>query len=422
MCKCPDPNKACECKSECTSQDPGFDYPVVLSLNNFPFGLFGAKFKDCPNQTGGGLEGHANWVPVTMSGQLVWSTDQPIDEDADIYLIRPLDADKCDFSAYTSEWREHVEVEAAEYETFDSFWTSGWYYGFQFHKPGDLLSNDAIVVGLFSIDCVHSCKAELHPAYAIAARISESPLFHDGIWDDYWAIFARNYGNEGWCSHNDHPLDLQRIILSLPAPEGATSVSVIANDTNFFNSDHVPGTPPTRDEENTEFRANVGRSDVEKIRMAVSGLMGNEVRVAFAFPQDSPQVQSVNSHRAQVDGLLHLRWHTTLTAPPPVSPKRKDCGWASRTEKDWPFDTEKPPCNDSQCKTVRELPARSSQSGESFPVIVTSYSEIVATPFSNPTRIAMVSPDASTRKNTKQLKQLIKKHCKTGQPCKEDQY
>ena len=249
---------------------------------------------------------------------------------------------------------------------------------------------------------MHSRKAELHPAYAIAARISESPLFHDGIWDDYWAIFARNYGNEGWCSHNDHPLDLQRIILSLPAPEGATSVSVIANDTNFFNSDHVPGTPPTRDEENTEFRANVGRSDVEKIRMAVSGLIiraTNEGRVCFSPGLSASAICELSpstSRRTAASALAHDAYGAAAGLS-----QRKDCGWASRTEKDWPFDTEKPPCNDSQCKTVRELPARSSQSGESFPVIVTSYSEIVATPFSNPTRIAMVSPDASTRKNTK---------------------
>jgi hypothetical protein len=126
LCGCTTDREACKCQPECTSQAPSFDYPVVFSLNNLPFGLFGKHFKDCPSTPPGGLEGHANWAPVTMTGALTWGGPrqggvQVFDQDADIYLTKPHGADGCDWRAYTATWEQHIEVEAAGYETFESF-------------------------------------------------------------------------------------------------------------------------------------------------------------------------------------------------------------------------------------------------------------------------------------------------------------
>jgi hypothetical protein len=58
----------------------------------------------------------------------------------------------------------------------------------------------AIVIGLLGFDCVHGCHTELHPVYALAVRLSEEPD------SEHWAIMIRNWGDEGWCSLNEHPL------------------------------------------------------------------------------------------------------------------------------------------------------------------------------------------------------------------------
>jgi hypothetical protein len=60
----------------------------------------------------------------------------------------------------------------------------------------------AIVTGLMGLDCEHSCSTELHPVWAMAVRVKSDPA------DVVWAIFVRNWGNEGFCSQDQHYLDL----------------------------------------------------------------------------------------------------------------------------------------------------------------------------------------------------------------------
>ena len=60
----------------------------------------------------------------------------------------------------------------------------------------------AIVTGLLGLDTEHAgAQAELHPAYAVAIRVNDDPS------DETWAIFVRNWGNEGYCSSLPHPVD-----------------------------------------------------------------------------------------------------------------------------------------------------------------------------------------------------------------------
>jgi hypothetical protein len=67
--------------------------------------------------------------------------------------------------------------------------------------PGNGLAY-GVVYGIFGIDCEHGCRSEIHPAYAVAIQVNDAKD------SNKWAIFARNWGDEGFCSHYDHQLDL----------------------------------------------------------------------------------------------------------------------------------------------------------------------------------------------------------------------
>jgi hypothetical protein len=60
---------------------------------------------------------------------------------------------------------------------------------------------EAIVMGLYGVDCAHDCGAELHPVYALAIHVNNNLL------DDTWAIFVRNWGDEGYCGSHEEEID-----------------------------------------------------------------------------------------------------------------------------------------------------------------------------------------------------------------------
>jgi len=75
-----------------------------------------------------------------------------------------------------------------------------------------------VVSGLLGFDCGHNpCMAELHPAYAMAIHVDDDP------YDDQWAFFVSNYGNEGFCADDDHPLDLWSYTVRLPRSTASTT-------------------------------------------------------------------------------------------------------------------------------------------------------------------------------------------------------
>lgn len=126
-----------------------------------------------------------------------------------------------------------------------------------------------IVVGLAGLDCEHGCATELHPVYALAIHVNDDPQ------DDTWAIFARNWGDEGYCSQDQHPLDATRIAFMLPRP-GATAVAVASAATTFLTNDLSLAGP------------------------FVSLVANQGAVVEFRLPDPSRQ--------ARVNGELHLRW------------------------------------------------------------------------------------------------------------------
>ena len=62
---------------------------------------------------------------------------------------------------------------------------------------GRMVSNKgAVVAGLIGLDSEHGAYSELHPTYAMAIHTDSS------VTDDQWAFFARNWGDEGFCSQD----------------------------------------------------------------------------------------------------------------------------------------------------------------------------------------------------------------------------
>jgi len=124
----------------------------------------------------------------------------------------------------------------------------------------------ASVTGLLNLDCVHECHTELHPVQAMAVRTRREDCYPhatlseipppgvkgeeavsvecdtkelDARTDDSWMIFARNSGNEGSCSLDQHWVDRDVLRIFLPAPKGATlKVPMVrGNPQDIFFSD-----------------------------------------------------------------------------------------------------------------------------------------------------------------------------------------
>src|SRR5207253_6697629 len=137
----------------------------------------------------------------------------------------------------------------------------------------------AIVTGLIGLDCPHSCASELHPVWAMAIRVKSDPG------DETWAVFVRRFGNEGFCSDQQHYLDdlaNDTYTFRLPWREGATDVGV--NPSTVFES---------------RFGQATGG-------LAVAKNQGVLLSFTMAVPP-SPLVPG-----EMVNGELHLKW----TVPP----------------------------------------------------------------------------------------------------------
>ena len=276
------------CQTPCSTQAPSFDVPIDFSLNKW-VSCFGTKFLET-------LNGHANWAPVYYDGQLHWAGEQAFDEDADIMLQRRVGDEIYDWSGYSSNAKSEIEIEMAGYETWDHFGTEWFKKAWAERKQGHPLGIEAQVIGLMSLDCVHGCKVELHPVFAVAIHKSDPTRRADGTWDDYWAIFARNSGNEGWCSHDQHYLDRRQVTFVLPGPVNSTGVGAIG-DEEFKNDPYQEGM--------TEFKASATGLGVFG-PVLVPG--GAKITLTLGDPEN----------KSRINGFLHLRW--TAEGPPHEHP------------------------------------------------------------------------------------------------------
>jgi hypothetical protein len=180
-------------------------------------------------------------MAATWQGTLFWeSWSSPVtdDDDYNVNLV-PLGGEGLTVSS-----GGHIHAEFDSDETIDNF-NSLWWRSFH----GAVLRGDAdaramidgkfaIVIGLAGLDCEHSCSMELHPVYGLAIHVNDDPL------DDTWAIFVRNWGNEGYCSQHQHPLNTNEIAFLIPQPS-ATAVQLNPASTFQNNSTVVAISPPS---------------------------------------------------------------------------------------------------------------------------------------------------------------------------------
>jgi hypothetical protein len=168
---------------------------------------------------------------VTYDGSAQWYEHEPWygDDDYNIYITRD------DQSGYTQDNTNGVLTEFDSQETINYFITPWWT---AFHTAVDHSDADAeymltllgqpayiIEVGVMGLDCAHYCSSEIHPTYALAVHVKNEPS------DDEWAIFGRNWGDEGFCSLGEVvDSDLTKIYLTLPWYPGAADTAPVVTD------------------------------------------------------------------------------------------------------------------------------------------------------------------------------------------------
>lgn len=168
------------------------------------------------------LAGHVNWYPATYEGPIYWSSLTWSDNDYNMNVVPPNRNGLVTSSGSTL----HTEFDSTE--TINNFSHPWWKSFRQAVDSSDSLARSmvdgkkAIVSGLAGLDCEHDCYTEIHPVWLLAIRTRQD------AYKDVWAIFARNWGNEGYCSRYQHHLLLasNQYKVSLPWRAGATGVNV----------------------------------------------------------------------------------------------------------------------------------------------------------------------------------------------------
>lgn len=224
-------------------------------------------------------DGHFNWAAGTYAGLITWSHLATFDRDYNFKLAPP------DQAGLTTANRT-LKLEFDSHETINYFGTPWWD---SFHKAVDqseaaarqmVDGRFAIATGLVGLDCSHECRSELHPVWAMAIRVEDDPS------DEVWAIFVRRWGNEGFCSDDQHYLEgLQgnTYTFRLPWRPGASSVAV---------------------SQTTVFRSRLGVASGPDVLWAPN----QGVLVSFTMPVLSQVPTSQFPLGERVHGELHLQW------------------------------------------------------------------------------------------------------------------
>lgn len=255
-------------------------------------------------------EGHVNWFPGTYDGQIFFHDYSRAGQNFQDYDYNWL-LDTPNQAGVTKDndklnGRQMLLLEFDTRETINHFTTPFWD---SFHQAVDRGMSDgkyteakgmvngslAIVTGLIGLDCAHSCGSESHPVYAMAINVNEDPL------DDTWAIFVRNWGNEGWCSVDSHGFDFLNDIYTLRLPWRLGAQSVANTTASMFNTNNDALLGP-----------------------GVTPIPGKAVLVSFQLPN--------SDLHPWVNGELHLQWQGGSPAVMHPVPKGDEHAAAAATE------------------------------------------------------------------------------------------
>jgi hypothetical protein len=314
----------------CSSQTVTYDSAGTGSL----------AFWACPHGRDSGIissHGHVNWEPGTYSGTLTFeSHSQPgTDDDYSFQLATPGRA------GATSASPTGIHIEFDSDETIDHFDDNPWWK--QFHaavdaadqaqalvafaqslgfsaskvaklqeaadlaksvRDGMVNGHQAVVTGLLGLDTAHPPGLESHPVYALAVQTDRKAAVSGGT--DTWAIFARNWGNEGFCSSHSHPLGQGPLSVRIPWQDGATGkrAGVVAD--------------PARSAQLTGY--DLWGSNLNHLGWTHSVLPGEGVLLTFDL--NTPAFNT-----PLYFGTVSLKW--TFGPPPAASPLRKPASVAA---------------------------------------------------------------------------------------------
>lgn len=308
----PDPSDTHKCSrpdfSDCTDKDKAIiDKADLCTIFNCGIGTISAG-----NSLWSRVPGHVNWKAATYTGKVCFN-DYSFDFDYTLNLITKSHAGLTLLNS-PNEKNEGIEplamhTEFDARETVNNFVTDYWKN--LVAKVGDRTALDcaadptaypceeinnkrAIEVGLVGLDTGHSGYSELHPVYALAVETEKAG---DGS-TSTWALFARNRGDEGDCSHLDHPLScsgsnskdrVSRLRLFIPVPLGKRASGA-------------------RLLEGTKFAGNFGSGS--NCPTFTFGHYGNDDGLLvelllppgkYPLPEDGPLVE----------GVLHIAWDIT---------------------------------------------------------------------------------------------------------------
>ena len=300
---------------QCTDQNTSVDLPMRWHKP-----VCGAEFLS--DGRWGKLRGHVNWRPVTVSGYLTWndvSERYPFGDGDYTLSLEPADNDgttrRPGLTSYNTVegynlYAYHIEFNGVETVAhFGHPWWlvyrervgSGEVPAASDPRLGQILNGTfAVVTGLFGLDAEHQGYSELHPVYALSMLVScaDTPDAN-GYFNDEWAIFVRNWGNEGFCAdwHAYHMLDLPGAVYTFRIP--------------------LPGVNPASVQlgERTRFLANLPRPDASthpgRGPFLVPDTQG--VAVRFQLPESAGPISQQNDP-PRLHGLLHLQWKASARA------------------------------------------------------------------------------------------------------------
>ncbi len=288
----PDVNALCGGRpyaSPCTTQSPSFDAPPPWSVSSYTC----ARNPRALPWGDGPSGGHANWMAATVEGTVTWAGRSHPRFGDDNYRLR---LSRSDNAALTSGNGGTMALGFGARETVDHFTTPWWTQLRRAVEAGNgsakalVDGKTAIVTGLLGINGAHSGQTELHPVYALAIRVNDDPA------DETWAIFVRNWGNEGWCSQDTHYLDLRDSTYTFRLPwRGSAAGFSVRGDRTVFRTNGAAASGP-----------DVGPDP------------GRSVLVSFHLP--APDTNP------RVHGELHLKWNVGGPAGGTVSPPAPPAG------------------------------------------------------------------------------------------------
>ena len=274
---------------QCTSQGPTLDEaeaPNVLI---------------CALEVGSPIKGHANWAVASSVGEVLW-LNFAADGDYNFMFFpdgdRGLTANNPEAEGLAepvdpppgqaTTGRRFIELEFDSRETVAHFGTT-WWRQFddvvQKERRGEAIqallnpaapgvAARAAVYGLLGLDCEHNCQSEFHPVYALAIEVNASASRNQ------WAIFVRNWGNEGFCSRYDHQLTLPEGKLRLILPRQGEGPEVSSQLSQFASSN----------------------GEILFPEVAFDAVAGSTGQVVLTFQLPAPE------RRADADMLLTLEW------------------------------------------------------------------------------------------------------------------